>query len=285
MPDASTLAVLQDVVSVSLLAAVVGACLYAMLRRMVPMAAWDHGGHVNAAFYGWRDAVVAGLLVLLLCGGLFGPEAVAAGAKAKAVESASATEQLTSVASSVLMDFTVVALIIGFLRVLRDQDPAELFGLRKMAVGRAFVRAAVWLVPAMVAVLMVSAAGAWLLRDVWPDAGPQSAVQMLEKSQSVVVRVALTIMAVIVAPLSEEILFRGFLFGVLKRYTDTYFAALVSSLLFASVHMHVGFFLPLFALGIIFSAAYEATGCLLVSIFMHAMFNGAQEIMMLFGAK
>lgn len=282
MPDAATLAVLQDVVSIALLAAVVGAGLYAVLRSVVPMAAWGHGGHVDARYYGRPDALVAALLVLLLCGSLFSPEPPAGG-KATAVESASVTEQLSSVASSVMLDFMVVALIIGFLRVLRDRDPAELFGLRKMPVGKAFARAAVWIVPAMVLVVMVAEAGAWLLHGVWPDMGPQPAVQMLEKSPSPVVRLALTVMAVIVAPLSEEILFRGFLFGVLKRYTDTYFAALVSSLLFASVHTHVGFFLPLFVLGVVFAAAYETTGCLLVSIFMHAMFNGAQEIMMLFG--
>ena len=39
------------------------------------------------------------------------------------------------------------------------------------------------------------------------------------------------------------------------------------------------------ALGLIFVAVYEMTGCLLVTMFMHALFNGAQVVLMLFGVE
>ena len=284
MTDAATLAVLQDVVYIALLAALIGAGMYAVLRSMIPVAAWDHGGHVISKAYDWPDAVVAGLLATLLTSGILsGPHAEST--TAKAAEAASEMAQLGSVVSTVTMDLMLVALVVGFLRVLRDRDPAELFGLRRMPLKQAFITAVVWVVPALLVVWAVSAGAASMLKGVWPDLGPQSTVEVLETSKSPLVKFALSITAVVVAPLAEEILFRGFLFGVIKRYTDTYFAALVSALLFASVHMHVGFFLPLFALGVIFAMAYEATGCLLVSILMHALFNGVEVVSMLLGVE
>jgi membrane protease YdiL (CAAX protease family) len=39
------------------------------------------------------------------------------------------------------------------------------------------------------------------------------------------------------------------------------------------MHQHVGSLVPLFVLALSFTLAYEATGCLLVPIFMHALFN------------
>ncbi len=35
--------------------------------------------------------------------------------------------------------------------------------------------------------------------------------------------------AVLVAPIVEETIFRGFIYGVMKRYTDRWFAMLLSS--------------------------------------------------------
>ena len=109
-------------------------------------------------------------------------------------------------------------------------------------------------------------------------------VKAFETSGSVPLRLLMGFAAVIAAPLTEELLFRGLLYGVCKRFTDSWFAALVTSLLFASVHLHVGSFIPLFALALILVAVYEITGSLLVPIVMHALFNGLMLIAMLLGA-
>lgn len=79
--------------------------------------------------------------------------------------------------------------------------------------------------------------------------------------------------AVFLAPLSEETLFRGILFPCLLRGRSVVVAALVSSLYFATVHLHLASFLPLVVLGMFFSAGYAATGSLLTPITMHALFN------------
>lgn len=94
-------------------------------------------------------------------------------------------------------------------------------------------------------------------------------------------KIMMGVAAVIVAPLVEEIVFRGFIYGVLKRYTDGWFAAVCSASLFAIVHMHVGTLIPLFVLALGLCAAYERTGSLLVPMGMHAIFNGASTTFLL----
>lgn len=78
---------------------------------------------------------------------------------------------------------------------------------------------------------------------------------------------------VIVAPLCEEFLFRGFFYGVWKRYLGPLWAGLLACLLFAAFHTSLPAFASLFVLAICLNLAYERTGSLLVPIGMHALFN------------
>lgn len=86
-------------------------------------------------------------------------------------------------------------------------------------------------------------------------------------------RVFMMLAAVLIAPVAEEALFRGILFPSLLKFRSLTWAALVSSFYFALVHVHAPSLLPLFVLGIAFSAAYAKTGSLLTPIVMHALFN------------
>ena len=49
---------------------------------------------------------------------------------------------------------------------------------------------------------------------------------------------------------------------------------MTNAVLFAAVHAHLPSFAALFVLGICFTIAYEWSGSLLVSMTMHALFNG-----------
>jgi membrane protease YdiL (CAAX protease family) len=81
------------------------------------------------------------------------------------------------------------------------------------------------------------------------------------------------VLAVSLAPLAEEFIFRFFMYGVMKRYFGKVVAVLVSALLFAAVHAHLPSFAPLFVLGSCFAIAYEWSGSILVPMMMHALFN------------
>jgi membrane protease YdiL (CAAX protease family) len=79
--------------------------------------------------------------------------------------------------------------------------------------------------------------------------------------------------AVLIAPVVEELLFRGILFAAVLKTRTFAFAALLSGVYFALVHLHAPSFLPLLALSTAFSAGYAATGSIVTPIVMHALFN------------
>lgn len=74
---------------------------------------------------------------------------------------------------------------------------------------------------------------------------------------------------VIVAPVVEEIFFRGFVFAGLRERYGWVPAALISSGLFALVHLQPISFLPIFLMGLIFAYLYQRSGSIWPSLIMH----------------
>ena len=87
--------------------------------------------------------------------------------------------------------------------------------------------------------------------------------------------------AVILAPIVEEALFRGVMLPVLLRKYGIWTSLMVCSVLFALVHGHLPSMLPLTVLGFGLGAAYLYTGNLLVPIGMHALFNGVNLLVLM----
>jgi CAAX protease family protein len=81
------------------------------------------------------------------------------------------------------------------------------------------------------------------------------------------------LVAGILAPVVEELVFRGYLYPVFKRYFRMPVAIVLSSAIFAAIHLNVAALPPLFVLALCLAAAYEESGSLVVPIAMHAMFN------------
>jgi membrane protease YdiL (CAAX protease family) len=108
----------------------------------------------------------------------------------------------------------------------------------------------------------------------WPRM-PQEALQWLASGESDLPRqLVILLSSVAVAPLVEETLFRGILLPVLSRHgAHPWRGLLLSSLLFASLHLHAPSFLPLFGVAIGCSLGFLATGHLLTPIVMHTLFN------------
>ncbi|MDE0820935.1 MAG: type II CAAX endopeptidase family protein [Opitutales bacterium] len=79
--------------------------------------------------------------------------------------------------------------------------------------------------------------------------------------------------AIILAPLAEETLFRGYIYRFLRAKSSQSNAAIFSSLLFALIHFNLTSFAPLFLLSLLLTWTYEKTGNLLTPILFHAIFN------------
>jgi membrane protease YdiL (CAAX protease family) len=79
---------------------------------------------------------------------------------------------------------------------------------------------------------------------------------------------------VIIAPFAEELLFRGYLFGKLRKYVPLWLAILVTSALFAAVHGQWNVALDVFVLSVVMCLLRVASGSLWPSILLHMMKNG-----------
>jgi membrane protease YdiL (CAAX protease family) len=94
-------------------------------------------------------------------------------------------------------------------------------------------------------------------------------------------KIAVALSAVIIAPVSEELFFRGLIYGVAKKYGGLAAAIIFNATLFAFIHGSLPAFGGLFALAACLTLAYEFSGTLYVPIVMHACFNATQLVQML----
>jgi len=108
------------------------------------------------------------------------------------------------------------------------------------------------------------------------------ALKIITESPSLVLQVLIVIVAVVLAPLVEEMLFRGLLQTVIRSYLGSpWVAIIITSAFFAAVHENYTHWPSLFVLAMGLGYAYEKSGSLLRSIFMHALFNGISIITVL----
>ena len=91
----------------------------------------------------------------------------------------------------------------------------------------------------------------------------------------------LLVLAVGLAPLFEETVFRGVLLPLLARRFGVGAGVLLTSALFAGIHMHLYSTAPLFVIAVGFALAYVYTGSLWVPVTMHALFNGVNLVFLL----
>ncbi len=83
----------------------------------------------------------------------------------------------------------------------------------------------------------------------------------------------LALIAVVIAPLCEELLFRGFIFGGLRSRLDFGVASGLSALLFALVHLMAISAIPLFFVGLGCAVMYERHRSLAAPVLTHVTFN------------
>jgi membrane protease YdiL (CAAX protease family) len=159
--------------------------------------------------------------------------------------------------------------LVGFLR-LRRFDLNSLGGFSRIGFFRTAVTGAILMLAAYPLIFLADVMTQRLLRS---PPQKQAIVEMFSESSTIEQRVIIIVLAVSLAPIAEEFIFRFFLYGVAKRYFGRVIAVVGSALLFAAVHGHLPSFAPLFVLGSCFAIAYEWSGSILVPMTMHALFN------------
>ncbi len=106
----------------------------------------------------------------------------------------------------------------------------------------------------------------------FPDAEQQEVITMFEDASDTSLAL-LAFSVAILTPFAEELLFRGFILGMLlKRYSDTQ-SIVISSLIFAIAHEPIAMVLA-FGGGLLYGWVRVRTGSILPGMIAHAIWNG-----------
>jgi len=229
-----------------------------VLRRVVP-SSLAHPERFPEAPWGWPEGLLSG--------------AVAAFFIATAAASTGqpqAQVDVRALVASLMLYGALVTLVLGFL-IFRGFHLAEAFGLN----WKGFQRGAIAAPAALLLVLpFVYLAQDFAYRWSGPDAQPQAIVTFLLENSGWRERGAVCAIAVLAAPVTEELVFRGCLYGIGRKFWGCYPAMFSTSLLFALIHGHLPSLPGLFILAVALVLVYERTGSLWAPILMHAVFNG-----------
>ena len=106
---------------------------------------------------------------------------------------------------------------------------------------------------------------------------------------SIYTRVVTAFVAVVTAPLIEELVYRGLLYKAIERAAGVAIAIVVVSLLFAGVHVfqyrnNLAVIAVITLLSITLTVARAVSGKVLPAFIIHLVFNGIQSVLIVLGA-
>lgn len=125
---------------------------------------------------------------------------------------------------------------------------------------------------AEVGVLLVVMAYATLLLYLTKLRLPQQPVVELFGRSPTGIALAVLYVAIL-APIGEEVFFRGFLYGAMRQRWGVGVGMVVSAALFAFFHLSPLLYVPMFTIGLALAALYQYRGSLAPAIMLHALNN------------
>ena len=178
-------------------------------------------------------------------------------------------EQEDAVATWIAVHVMALSIIttIWFLGLRRSMDPLEALGLKGIRLPRA---GTVLLMMGVLATSLIATslyAGLVERLDLDILSPPEVGVDIVFDGPAAL----LTFQALaFITPLSEEIFFRGFIFGGLLARLGPWRAIVTSALVFSAFHLSLGVIVPIFITGFLLAWLYWRTGSLWAAIGAHA---------------
>ncbi len=168
-----------------------------------------------------------------------------------------------------------------FFAHMAGRPAAADFGLRSPADGIADRRERLRALRRAAGLLLGLWIGFYIVSAIWTAAlGLQDERQTLPDTLGIegsAVNLALVVVLItVVAPVGEELFFRGYFFGALRNWKGFWPAAIITGAVFGAIHIGsspIGFTVPLAFFGFALCLLYERTGSLYPSIALHALNN------------
>ncbi len=210
-------------------------------------------------------ALILGLVLAAIGGLLVDLPALALGVKL----TTSHTPPGLAIADTFVQDLAFVLAAVYCARIGGRRVRGWQLGLRRPGVGWASAAGMIFLLLLLFVAVSIA----------WSEALNPSKEKLLEQLGSNEGAVLLLLSAgltCVVAPICEEILFRGYIFTALRNWRGTWVAAVITGLLFGGVHAGsapVLDLVPLAALGFGLCILYRYTGSLYPSIIAHSLNN------------
>ena len=175
-----------------------------------------------------------------------------------------------------------VALTIGFLLcTLSGTKPTELWGIfrfRPFPDIRFSLHTMLTLFLPILLLLLLSS-GLFLLLGLPLE--PQPAMTRFLEARDTKTLLPFLTYALLIAPIWEEVFFRGTLFPWLAHRMPIAQAQWLSALAFGAVHMHAPTLIPLTFFGVALAGVYRTKNSLIPSILLHSLFNANTCILIL----
>jgi membrane protease YdiL (CAAX protease family) len=124
----------------------------------------------------------------------------------------------------------------------------------------------------LLAIFFISFLYVFLMNSIFGMEAPSSKIEVLVENRSISSNILLIVVA-LVAPFSEEIFFRGFVYSAFKKSWGVNAGLFLSSFLFALVHLEIYSFIPLMIIGWLLAYLFEKTKSLMPAIFLHGVYN------------
>ena len=100
----------------------------------------------------------------------------------------------------------------------------------------------------------------------------QVGIELMGEHTPLSLLIYLLLLAVI-APVAEELLFRGYLYPALREKMSKYAAVGISAMLFALLHMNPMALIPITIIGVVLAVLYEMTRSIIPCVVCQAMNN------------
>lgn len=262
-------------IAIMLIAVAVGAWRQAREPNMKLPVKWNIPvGHLDML-----DMAMCGIIVLYFSMGALMAAATPPGA------SAPPTTTNMELDSYKVFNGTCLNLILAFVLLVRmfHTGRLEALGLKKRSLKTLLYAPAAGFAIVLAIHFLLDQTGLFQwIEHVTHAPAEQSIVSVLRHSSDIPLIIVICFSAAIAAPIVEELIFRGYLYPIMKKYTGAWFALISTSLLFGIIHVSLVPLIPLAIFGAMLVLLYEYTGSIWTPMIAHCIFNTTTLINILY---